>query len=296
MEQQPLVSVIINCYNGEKYLREAIDSVVAQTYTNWEIIFWDNQSTDGTRAIVESYNNPKIHYIYAPTHTPLGEARNLAVEKANGEYINFLDADDIWSPNKLEEQIKLIEPGKCEVVFTPFKIKVMDEGNVNKTMLAMFNSIKDYRPKHRNLYPELLEQNRIVFSSVLFNRDLYLSVGGVDCRFQQNEDYHILLKCALKTEFAMTESVGCTYRIHGVNNSNKIWSLGYFENRIIFSELPVSSSLSEAIKRNETRIAFYTMTYDKNIMGGAKLLFTKGSLWMLLIMFIKKIIRNAFNR
>lgn len=296
MERQPLVSVIINCYNGEKYLREAIDSVISQTYTNWEIIFWDNQSTDGTRGIVESYNNPKIHYIYAPQHTPLGEARNLAVEKASGEYINFLDADDIWRQNKLEEQIKLIEPGKCEVVFTPFEIKVMDESNVNKTMLAMFNSIKYYRPKNRNIYPELLEQNRIVFSSVLFNKDLYLSVGGVDCRFQQNEDYHILLKCALVTECAMTKTIGCIYRIHGVNNSNNIWSLGYYENRIIFSELPDSPCLRDAVKKNETRIAFHTITNDRKFIEGCKLLFFKGSVWMLFTMFFKKIIRHAFNR
>ena len=81
----PLISVIINCYNGEKYLREAIDSVINQTYQNWEIIFWDNQSTDSSKQIVTSYKDNRIHYFCAPTHTSLGEARNLAVEKANGE-------------------------------------------------------------------------------------------------------------------------------------------------------------------------------------------------------------------
>jgi glycosyltransferase involved in cell wall biosynthesis len=59
-EFNPLVSIIINCYNGEKYLRETIDSVIAQTYTNWEIIFWDNQSTDDTANIVKGYNNSKV--------------------------------------------------------------------------------------------------------------------------------------------------------------------------------------------------------------------------------------------
>ena len=129
MTEKPLVSIIINCYNGETFLREAIDSVIAQTYENWELVFWDNQSTDSTREIVESYNNPKIKYFYAPDHTPLGEARNLAVEKANGEYINFLDADDVWSPNKLEEQVKLLVPGEVELVYTPFKLLL--EGDVD---------------------------------------------------------------------------------------------------------------------------------------------------------------------
>lgn len=81
MEQSPLISIIINCFNGERFLREAIDSVIAQTYSNWELIFWDNQSTDSTANIVRSYHDDRIRYFYAPEHTSLGEARNLALEK-----------------------------------------------------------------------------------------------------------------------------------------------------------------------------------------------------------------------
>lgn len=108
MTEKPLVSVIINCYNGEKYLREAIDSVMAQTYENWELVFWDNQSTDSTREIVESYKNPKIKYYFAPNHTPLGEARNLAMREAKGQYISFLDADDLWLSVFLETGLKIL--------------------------------------------------------------------------------------------------------------------------------------------------------------------------------------------
>ena len=80
MHNQPLVSILINCYNGEKYIREAIDSVIAQTYANWEIIFWDNQSIDSSASIVKSYNDVRIKYYYAPTHTLLYDARKLARE------------------------------------------------------------------------------------------------------------------------------------------------------------------------------------------------------------------------
>ena len=99
MEHSPLISIIINCFNGERFLREAIDSVIAQTYSNWELIFWDNQSTDSTANIVRSYHDDRIRYFYAPEHTSLGEARNLALEKANGVYIGFLDSDDKWLPS-----------------------------------------------------------------------------------------------------------------------------------------------------------------------------------------------------
>ena len=66
LETLPLMSILMNCFNGEKYLREAIDSVTEQTYTNWELIFWDNQSTDNSASIVKSYNDPRIKYYYAP--------------------------------------------------------------------------------------------------------------------------------------------------------------------------------------------------------------------------------------
>ncbi len=86
MYEQPLISVIMNCYNGEKFLREALDSVLTQTYTNWELIFWDNQSTDKSKDILLSYNDSRLKYFYATQHTNLGKARNLAMKKlmANG--------------------------------------------------------------------------------------------------------------------------------------------------------------------------------------------------------------------
>lgn len=103
------VSILMNCYNGERHLREAIDSVIAQTYTDWELIFWDNQSSDGSADIVRSYDDERIKYIYSPRHTPLGEARNLALVECAGKYVAFLDTDDVFTPNKLELQTSIME-------------------------------------------------------------------------------------------------------------------------------------------------------------------------------------------
>lgn len=291
MEANPLISVIINCYNGEKYLREAIDSVINQTYQNWEIIFWDNQSTDSTPEIVKSYNNDKINYYYAPKHTTLGEARNLAVEKANGEYINFLDADDLFLQSKLEEQVKLLMPGFSEVIFTPYDIAVEDSEHINKSMLALLNNYKNYRPKGNSVYQDLLFCNRIVFSSVLFYRELYKQVGGVNSKFRQNEDLDVLLKCAIKTQISCTDNVGTIYRIHSSNTSNKIWSVGLLENREIFKQLPPSKELNNAIARNETTIGLYTILRDKKILEGIMHITLCGSYIMLLRLGIRKLQR-----
>ena len=97
MKNEPLVSVIMNCFNGEEYLREAVNSIIKQNYENWEIIFWDNQSTDKSAEIFKSYKDSRLKYYYAPSHSNiLYEARNYALKKPNGDFIAFLDVDDWW--------------------------------------------------------------------------------------------------------------------------------------------------------------------------------------------------------
>jgi glycosyltransferase involved in cell wall biosynthesis len=112
----PLVSIIMNCFNGESYLGDAIESVLDQTYKNWEIIFWDNQSDDNSAKIFNKYKDPRFKYFLAKKHTYLYEARNYAIEKSTGSFIAFLDVDDWWLPNKLEKQILLFSDK--EVGFT----------------------------------------------------------------------------------------------------------------------------------------------------------------------------------
>ena len=109
MIDQPLVSILMNCFNGEIFLREAIESVLKQSYKNWELIFWDNLSSDNSKKIFDSYNEKRFKYYLSDKHTILYEARNLAIKKAKGEFIAFLDTDDIWSKEKLSSQIKLFD-------------------------------------------------------------------------------------------------------------------------------------------------------------------------------------------
>src|SRR4051812_42401163 len=101
MSESLFVSIVMNCRNSEQHLREAIDSVVVQTYKNWEIIFYDNLSTDSSPEIAKSYGK-KLRYIRGEKSMSLGEARNEALKHANGDLITFLDCDDLWSPDKLE--------------------------------------------------------------------------------------------------------------------------------------------------------------------------------------------------
>ena len=97
----------MNCYNGSKYLNESLKSIVDQTYKNWELLFWDNKSTDDSKDILKSFNEYRFKYYLSPKFTNLGEARYLASKYISGDLLAILDTDDIWLPNKLEEQVNI---------------------------------------------------------------------------------------------------------------------------------------------------------------------------------------------
>src|SRR5262249_36511811 len=102
-----LVSVIMPCYNGERYLAESIDSALGQTHPHVELIVVDDGSTDGSRAVAERYGE-RIQWTQRD-HSGIAGARNHGIEQARGEYLAFLDADDLWSPDKLERQVSALE-------------------------------------------------------------------------------------------------------------------------------------------------------------------------------------------
>jgi glycosyltransferase involved in cell wall biosynthesis len=117
----PRVSVITNCYNGEKYLRAAIDSVYAQTYRDWELVLWDNGSTDATPEIARTDDERLRYFRNDGATVPLGEARNRAIAMCRGEYIAFLDCDDLWLPERLARGVATLDAQTgCDFVYSNF--------------------------------------------------------------------------------------------------------------------------------------------------------------------------------
>ena len=214
MTENPLVSVIINCYNGEKYLREAIDSVIAQTYENWELVFWDNQSTDSTREIVESYKNPKIKYFYAHEHTSLGVARNLALENAEGDYIGFLDADDQWLNTFLDEYVNTIKINPDAVLV--YSNYYCQEGN--KKWIAYKN-----KESGRMNAKVFIKKYNIAISAALFKSSI---IRNECVSFNENfsliEDYDFFVKVSMFGNVIFISSPLMIYRYHENNLSHSL--------------------------------------------------------------------------
>ena len=102
----------MNCHNGERYLKQSLKSVLIQTYKNWELIFWDNSSTDDSKQVFKSFKDKRFKYFKSSKFNTLYKSRNLAIKKCKGDLICFLDTDDWWSKNKLLSQIKLFKKNK----------------------------------------------------------------------------------------------------------------------------------------------------------------------------------------
>lgn len=206
MTEKPLVSVIINCYNGEKYLREAIDSVMAQTYENWELVFWDNQSTDSTREIVECYNSPKIRYFYAPEHTPLGEARNKALERVEGELVAFLDCDDIWKPAFLEMGVRFLKKNtNCGAFYSNYTYRGNNGEQPNcEDSEEGIHDLKYIIKKYNiGMSANILDYSIIKTNNIVFNQ-----------KYSLIEDLDFFIKIAMKTPFVYCSTPLMYYRRH----------------------------------------------------------------------------------
>jgi glycosyltransferase involved in cell wall biosynthesis len=212
--QKPLVSIIMNCYNGEKYLKEAIESVLAQTYQNWEAIFWDNRSTDGGAEIFKSYADPRLKYFYAPKHTWLYEARNYAIEKASGEFIAFLDVDDWWEPTKLEKQIVLFLDPEVGLICGNYWV-------VNERKKKQWEHRKQVFPTGRILN-DLLKDCFVGMLTLVVRRSALESLSyACNSRYHIIGDFDLVIRLAVQWKLDCVHEPIAFYRQHGGNESYK---------------------------------------------------------------------------
>ncbi|WP_423188917.1 glycosyltransferase family 2 protein [Alkalibacterium sp. f15] len=144
-----LVSIIMPAYNSEEFIGEAITSVQKQTYTNWELLIVDDCSTDNTVETVASVDDSRIKLIKLPNNSGAAFARNTAIEESKGEYLAFLDSDDLWTPNKLEDQIQFMKANKY--YFTCTEYAEMNEHSEIKKIIRVrdqldYNGVLKYCP------------------------------------------------------------------------------------------------------------------------------------------------------
>ncbi|WP_029034300.1 glycosyltransferase family 2 protein [Salinimicrobium terrae] len=151
MKNKSLVSVIMPVYNSAGFIAESIRSVQKQTHNDWELLVIDDASSDGTLEVVEELktNDDRIKLHVLPTNQGAGFARNIGIKAATGDFISFLDADDLWKPHKLEKQLKLMQEEKIQVCYSSYELINEDGQSLDKQIRAL-NSLSFDKLKKAN--------------------------------------------------------------------------------------------------------------------------------------------------
>ena len=166
VKENPLISIVIPMYNAEKYIKETLNSVFNQTFTDYEIIIVNDCSKDNSLEIVKDIQkeHPNLTIINNEKNLNVAESRNIGVKNAKGSWIAFLDADDKWVKNKLEKQIQTVNEKNSSLCYTSYFFIDDDGNNLNKTFIT----------KPTITYKKLLKQNIINMSSSLVKKELCL--------------------------------------------------------------------------------------------------------------------------
>lgn len=203
--RRPRVSIITPTYNRAGFIAEAVESVLAQTMPDWELLIVDDGSTDNTLEALVSYGkDSRIQYMYQ-TNQGQGAARNAALAKANGEFIGFLDSDDIWMPDKLERQIACFEDHP-DVHIVHGDETIMDEGGreVSRINMSRYSG---------RITPQLLADNSVSITTALVRRECFVTLGHFDTRYEVADDYELWLRFSARYRFHYDPRLVAGYRV-----------------------------------------------------------------------------------
>lgn len=219
-QMEPLISIVIPSYNHARYLTKALDSIISQTFQNWEVIVVDNYSTDETDIVMEDYRDDRIRYYKINNEGVIAKSRNKGIQEAHGEWIAFLDSDDWWTTSKLQKCCNVMND-TLDLIYHDMNIFHDGKGKISNKIMRSRRLIK---PVLNDL---LIGGNCIINSSVVVRRKILNQVNGIDENRDliTAEDYNCWLKIADITEnfYYLNQPLG-VYRIHeqGMSQRNVI--------------------------------------------------------------------------
>lgn len=182
----PLVSILLNCYNADKFVFKAIDSVIKQSYTNWELIIWDDGSTDKTLKILEKYKDKRITIYKNKKNIGLGKSRIQAIKTLKGDLISIIDADDIFHPDKIYKQVEAFYKNKNISICSTWT-KIFDNNNNLSHIFA--SDLEDKQLKKR-----LRLRNSLPHSSIMYKKIYAENVGWYSDKLEYAQDYDLTVK------------------------------------------------------------------------------------------------------
>ncbi len=290
----PLVSIIMNCYNGEEFLNESLTSILNQTYKNWELIFWDNKSKDSSKLIFKKFKDKRFYYYYSKKNYPLYKARKLALKKCRGNLIAFLDVDDWWHKQKLSQQVKRFKGKNIGLVYSN---------------LYLFNSkTKKYKLWSKNSLPEgyisskLLNNYNIGLLTVMINKKILKRFNlNFYSKYKIIGDFDLFLKISKKSRILCVQEPLAYYRMHENNFTlkNQDILVRELKNWIKINYKDYNSTEIETFKSNinylKIRSEINKENFLKNLIKILQYPKLLAKMKLLLILLIPKKILNFFT-
>ena len=208
MKSKGLISIIMNCHNGEAFLNEAIKSVLKQKYKKWEIIFWNNNSIDNSEKVFNSYRDKRLRYYFRKKKVSLYKSRNSAIKKAKGEFIAFLDVDDIWLPNKLSLQVKQFRDQNVGLVYGKCLKVHKNSFFGRKQLITPGNLPEGYVTK------DLLKNYNVGLLTIMLRKKFLNKNNVFKTQYNYLGDLDFVLRFSLKYKFAAVQEIIAIYRQH----------------------------------------------------------------------------------
>ena len=206
----PKVSVIINCFNGSRFVNNCLKSVINQSYSNYEIILFDNNSSDNSIKQAKKFNSKKIRIFKSKKKLKLYDARNKAIDKSKGKYLAFLDIDDTWYPKKIEKQINKMNLEDSDICYTNYWSINGEKKIFSKNKLPS-----------KNMTFEILDNYPICISTILMKRNIFFKMKKFDNKYEIIGDFDFIYRASKKYKFSVIQEPLAEYLIHRKSTTNK---------------------------------------------------------------------------
>ncbi len=292
----PRVSVIMNVRNGEAALREAIDSVLAQTFEGWELIFWDDQSTDGSAALFHTYDDPRFRYFLSEDLTHVGAARDRAIRVARGEWLGLLDQDDIWLPDKLEKQMRIADADSQAAIIYGRAVTFTPDGKTREyDRYHEFETLPE-----GNIFERLfIDSSFIPASALMMRRSAVLDLGPMPAEVRISPDYYWVTALARKYPARAVQEVVTRYRLHEGNMSKSLrremqleilWLIDRWKDAL------APHIVRRRLRIHQTIVAYVELCRPGTFVHGLVRLLTRGSILYMLQQAIARPYRAVKRR
>lgn len=249
----PLISVIIPVFNGEKTIKETIQSVLGQTFSDFEIVVIDDGSTDATLSVLASIHDPRLK-IFSYPNSGVAVSRNRGFSHASGEFIAFLDADDLWVPDKLEAQFKALQANPQAAVAYSWVNYITQSGE--------FFRSGNYVNANGNVYPQMLVQSLLENgSNPLIHRNALTEVGGFDQELCPAEDWDMWLRLAVRYHFVVVPAPQILYRMSASSGSANVLKMEASGLRFIEKAYRQAPASLQRLKRRSLATFYHYLTF-----------------------------------